>query len=192
MKIRYTSVIALFLLTFTNVTPALAATSTKGTLTSAATKSIAVASDSVATRAEVEKRVREYFKDAPNMIEIARCESNFRQFTDAGNVLRGGMGGQMVGVYQFYESVHSRAAKGLGFDISSLDGNLAYARHVYEAQGTTPWSSGQSCWSNPLPAKNTALTVSAAKPDPAKLQEQIRILTQLIALLQQQLTAMKK
>ena len=192
MKIRYTSVIALFLLTITNVTPALAATSTKGTLTSAATKSTAVASSSLATRAEVEKRVREYFKDAPNMIEIARCESNFRQFTDAGNVLRGGMGGQMVGVYQFYESVHSSAAKALGFDISSLEGNLAYARHVYEAQGTTPWSSGQSCWSNPLPATNTVLTINATKPDMAKLQEQIRILTQLITLLQQQLAAMKK
>lgn len=191
MNTRHILGTALFLLTLTNAHPVLASAQTKNPATTIATKA-ATASSSEVARAEVEKRVREYFKDAPNMIEIARCESNFRQFTDAGNVLRGGMDGQMVGVYQFYETVHAAAAKSLGLNLSTLEGNLAYARHVYEAEGTDPWSSGQSCWSNPLPAANTALEINTPRPDTAKLQEQIRILTQLISLLQQQLAAMKK
>ena len=42
------------------------------------------------TTQSVEATVREYFADIPVMIEIARCESKFRQFADSGNVLRGG------------------------------------------------------------------------------------------------------
>ena len=41
--------------------------------------------------AVVESRVREVFAYAPVMVEIARCESKFRQFTDAGTVLRSGV-----------------------------------------------------------------------------------------------------
>src|SRR5688572_9021285 len=81
---------------------------------------------------EVEEAVREYFEDIPVMVEIARCESKFRQFTDSGNPFYGGYGGGMVGIFQIYESVHDNAARDLGFDIETVDGNIGYAHHLYK------------------------------------------------------------
>jgi len=129
-------------------------------------------SNSIQTPAQTEKRVREYFADIPVMIEIARCESKFRQFTDAGNVLRGGGSGGMIGIFQFYELIHKTAALALGFDLDTVDGNLGYARHLYDQSGTTPWV---SCVPDviPLPA-----TMSAANKE-----LQIKLLTKVVELL---------
>lgn len=138
----------------------------------AATSSVSTATANSVTvhdRALIESRVREYFADIPVMIEIARCESNFRQFTDNGSVLRGGAGGGMVGVFQFYVEVHINAAIGLGFDINTLEGNLGYARHLYQSSGTRPW---QSC------------VPTIAELD-ANTQLRIQLMKQLILLLQQ-------
>lgn len=96
-------------------------------------------STSTHNKADVESRVREYFIDIPVMIEIAKCESNFRQFTDGGSVLNAGAG--MIGVFQIYDTVHAAAALELGFEINTLEGNLGYARHLYESSGTNPWRS---------------------------------------------------
>lgn len=161
----YATVLALFAcFTFTHQTFATTATNTPN-------------------QAEVEKRVREYFADTPVMIEIARCESKFRQFTDAGNPLRSA---GMIGVFQFYETIHAPGAKALGYDLTTLDGNLGYAKHVYRSEGTTPWNGSKYCWDVPLatPAKLTSA-------DRDKLLEQIATLTKLIALLQKQLEAKK-
>lgn len=140
-------------------------------------------------QAEVEKKVREYFAEIPDMVEIARCESNFRQYTDSGNVLRGGMNNQMVGVFQFNESLHSADAKKLGFDINTLEGNLAYAKYVYDSQGNTPWISVRHCWENPvLPKVTTSLNSteqSTSKPTKAELEAKIKQLVQILQLLQQ-------
>ena len=137
------------------------------------------------TTVESEKRVHEYFKDLPVMIEIARCESEFRQYVDSGAVLRGGSAGGMIGIFQFFESVHTVPAKALGFDLATVDGNLGYARHLYEAQGTTPWNPAKSCWDK-APTKT-----SIKNTDSAKLTQQIILLTKLITLLQKRLTAQK-
>jgi hypothetical protein len=130
------------------------------------------------SQADSEKRVREFFKDTPVMIEIARCESNLRQFTDAGSVLRGGDSGGMVGVFQFFESIHATPALALGFDITTLEGNLGYAKHVYQEQNTTPWEPARSCW-------DTKPTTTKAPATRAELEAKIKQLTQLIKLLKQ-------
>jgi hypothetical protein len=132
------------------------------------------------TPTESEAKVRAYFKDVPVMIEIARCESAFRQYTDSGAVLHGGASGGMIGVFQFFESVHAVPAKTLGFDLATLDGNLGYARHLYEAQGTAPWDPAKNCW-DVSPAKAVPKTVSQEK-----LRQQITLLMKLISLLQKQ------
>ena len=119
-------------------------------------------------QAAVEKRVREYFADAPAMIQIARCESGFRQYTDSGKPFRGGAGGGMVGVFQLYEKLHTAGAHALGFDITTLEGNLGYTRHMYKQEGTTPWA---SCEPTPVLYDNSAL--------------RIELMTKLIELLQQ-------
>lgn len=109
-----------------------------------------VASAQVGLNVDVESKVREYFSDTPVMIEIARCESKFRQYTGSGNPLYGGYGAGMVGVFQIYEDVHGAFAKGKGMDIQTLDGNLAYGKYLYEREGTQPWMSSFPCWGKEL------------------------------------------
>ncbi len=100
----------------------------------------------IATMMSTEQYVRRYFKDIPIMIEIARCESTFRQLDDDGEVHRGRVVAQDVGVMQINEYYHLDQAQKKEINIYSLDGNLAYARDLYERQGTTPWNSSKPCW----------------------------------------------
>lgn len=129
----------------------------------------------------IEKRVREYFSDIPDMIEIARCESKFRQYTDSGNILRSN---GMIGVFQFYEAIHSKAAKDLGFDLETIDGNIGYAKHIYDSEGTTPWNGSSHCWKTSS-TPNTVVTSLTSTKNKAELQEQIDTLLKLISVLQQ-------
>lgn len=154
---------------FIGVTTTFAATTTEQQGTTTATTTIN-SHDVIA----VEKKVREYFADIPVMIEIARCESKFRQFTDSGSVLRGGGSGGMIGIFQFYEAVHKKAARDLGFDIDTVKGNLGYARHLYIQSGSTPWV---SCVPNVMPAQ----TIMSQ----ANKELQIKLLTQVLALLKE-------
>jgi hypothetical protein len=93
----------------------------------------------------VESKVRAYFADIPVMVAIAKCESKFRQFDHSGEPLDGGAGG-MIGIFQINGAVHKSYAASLGFDIDTVEGNLGYARHLYEESGTGPWDSSASCW----------------------------------------------
>jgi hypothetical protein len=143
-----------------------------------------IVSSTILTQSQIEARVREYFKDAPQMIEIARCESKFRQFTDAGNPLRGGSGGSMIGVFQFFDRYHLAPAAALGFDITTLEGNLAYAKRVYQTQGTTPWQSHRDCWDvKPNPSK--VQTTISSQTEIERLEQKIQLLLKLLDLLQQ-------
>lgn len=174
------SLIALTALFLGQVSVAQAAgTTTAATTTTAIATSTAAhnASTTVITtnpiiqnRTVVEKKVREVFADAPIMIDVARCESSFRQFTDSGAPFRGGAGGAMVGVFQFYEKAHAPFARTLGFDLTTLEGNIGYARNVYEHQGTTPW---KAC----VPATTSAID--------AQTKLKIELLTKLVLLLQE-------
>jgi hypothetical protein len=97
---------------------------------------------------EVEGEVRAYFKDEPVLIAIAECESKFRHWERQGVVLKNNQGSSATGVMQILESVHKEPANVLGYDIEDLHGNMAYARHLYEQQGTTPWNASIHCWSD--------------------------------------------
>ncbi|NUM25251.1 MAG: peptidoglycan-binding protein [Candidatus Buchananbacteria bacterium] len=90
------------------------------------------------TVAETEKKVREFFADIPSMISIAECESGFRQFNDDGTVLKGS--NLYVGIFQIDEKIHADWAKQLGLDIYTVEGNLGYAKHLYDQSGTRPWA----------------------------------------------------
>lgn len=138
-----------------------------------------------ASAANSEQQVRDYFSDIPVMIEIARCESKFRQYTDSGAVLRGGSGGGMVGVFQFFESIHSAAAKKLSLDLTTLEGNLAYARHLYATEGTIPWNSAKNCWQTATATNVTPSVIlsSASSVKITELKKQLALLLQLFELL---------
>jgi hypothetical protein len=94
----------------------------------------------------VETYVRSYFKSMPILAEVARCESQFRQFNKDGEVLRGREVRQDVGVMQVNEFFHKDTAEKLGYDIYTLDGNLGYAKWLYQHQGTQPWQASAPCW----------------------------------------------
>ena len=86
-------------------------------------------------------------------------------------------------MFQFFESIHTPAAANLGYDILTLDGNMAYAKYLYGTEGTTPWDNAKDCW-------KVATTTSQFDPN----QEQA-ILTELkrqLALLQQLFTLLQK
>lgn len=94
----------------------------------------------------VEEYVREYFKDAPVMVDIARCESRFRQFGKDGHAIKNPTS-SATGTFQVMASIHADFAQDkLGLDIYSLEGNAAYARYLYDKQGTVPWNASKHCW----------------------------------------------
>lgn len=90
--------------------------------------------------------VSDYFADVPELVSVARCESHFRQFDKSGRVLRGVVNRGDIGVMQINEYYHGEKADELGYDLYTIDGNLAYARFLYEHEGLTPWLSSSKCW----------------------------------------------
>lgn len=94
----------------------------------------------------VEEYVKNYFSDIPVMVEIAKCESRFRQLDKDGEVLRGEINSLDRGVMQINEYYHNEDSAKLGFDILTIEGNTAYARYLFEKYGVRPWESSSPCW----------------------------------------------
>ncbi|MEK7634853.1 MAG: hypothetical protein AAB446_00230 [Patescibacteria group bacterium] len=105
-----------------------------------------VSNDSIEKSMNIEKYVRNYFSDIPVMIEIAKCESHFRQKDKDGDVLRGEVNNLDRGVMQINEYYHNENSEKLGFDILTLEGNTAYARYLFDKYGVKPWQSSSKCW----------------------------------------------
>jgi hypothetical protein len=94
----------------------------------------------------LESYVREYFKETPILAEIARCESGFRQVGSDGEVLRGKVNKSDLGLLQVNEYYHGEKAVDLGYDLTTVNGNLAYAKFLYDKEGTKPWNASAKCW----------------------------------------------
>lgn len=90
--------------------------------------------------------VYEYFADEPLLADIAWCESRMRHFGKNGGVLRGMVDSDDIGVMQINTRYHLEDSEKLGFDIYTLNGNLGYARYLYEKQGSKPWLASSPCW----------------------------------------------
>lgn len=105
--------------------------------------------ETVAT-GNVEAIVREYFKDIPVMAQVARCESTFRHTLTDGSVLRGHVDSDDLGVMQINLRYHAAKAQELGIDLYDIEGNLEYARYLYEKKGTQPWNASAPCWNRTL------------------------------------------
>lgn len=90
----------------------------------------------------------------PILAAIARCESKTpehpegTQFNPDGSVHRGIINPDDIGKFQINEYWNGAAAKKLGFDIYTLEGNTRMALHMYRTQGTTPWNWSRACWGN--------------------------------------------
>ena len=95
----------------------------------------------------MEAYLRKEYADTPILVDIARCESNFRQFDADGKIVRGRVNKEDIGVMQINEKYQGPTAKLLGLDLYTVEGNVAYAKHLYEEQGAQPWSASSKCWS---------------------------------------------
>jgi len=104
------------------------------------------ATNKILTSKELEEKVKTYFKDDPILVDIARCESQFRQVDAKGNILRGKINKGDLGIMQINEYYHADKALELGFDLKTVDGNLAYAKYLYNKEGVQPWISSSKCW----------------------------------------------
>lgn len=113
---------------------------------------------------EVKVVIEEYFSDTPHlfeMLEIARCESNFRQFSDSGTVFRGS---GTVGIFQIHEVTHLGTALALGFDLETIVGNVAYSKYLYNLEGLSPWRFSGYCWEEAAKAKKAESLLTANSP----------------------------
>ncbi len=95
----------------------------------------------------VARYVSDYFEDIPLLARIAACESHNRQYDKNGNVLRGEKNRHDIGVMQINELYHLEDSLEKNLDIYTIEGNVAFARHIYEKQGAKPWMSSSACWS---------------------------------------------
>jgi len=94
----------------------------------------------------IEAKTRAYFRNTPILADVAKCESHFRQFDNDGSIHRGEVNHNDVGVMQINEKYHLDTALRLDIDIYSVEGNLAYAKYLYDKQGVAPWNSSGKCW----------------------------------------------
>lgn len=101
----------------------------------------------VQDRKEVEKYLREQYADTPILVDIARCESTFAHVDKDGKLVRGRVNPLDVGVMQINEKYHLEAAAALGYDLHTIEGNVAYAKHLYKEEGAAPWKASSKCWS---------------------------------------------
>lgn len=95
----------------------------------------------------LEQYVRDYYADTPVLADIAWCESRMRQLGPDGKIFRGVANPDDVGVMQINTQYHEERAVAMNMDLFTLNGNLAYAKYLYEKEGSQPWSSSKACWS---------------------------------------------
>ena len=102
--------------------------------------------DEVQNIMSTEEYVRQYFSDIPIMVQIAKCESTFRQLDKDGEIHRGVKNDSDVGVMQINEHYHLDKSIEENYDIYTIEGNTGYARDLYLKYGTKPWNSSKACW----------------------------------------------
>lgn len=117
------------------------------TMTAPAPLSAETATSSLSQNPEtLSEYVHQYYADTPILADIAWCESRDRQWDANGNVFHGEVNHYDIGVMQINSLYHEDKADALGLDIYTLGGNLAYAKDLYDREGTQPWSSSEACW----------------------------------------------
>jgi transaldolase len=97
--------------------------------------------------------VKTAYASDPLLIDIARCESAFRQYDASGNILRGKVNPADIGVMQINEDYHLQKAESMGYDIRTTAGNVAYAKYLYDTQGAAPWTASAACWTKQIAMK---------------------------------------
>lgn len=87
-------------------------------------------------------------KNAPLAERIALCESGDQQFNLDGSI-KGNENSSAIGVFQIIYSLHNEEALSLGDDITNFQGNIEYAKYLFDTQGVKVWDASFGCWSRP-------------------------------------------
>ncbi len=114
------------------------------------TTAVVEESTDLAIANKTEEIVRSYFRDIPVMVQIARCESTFRHTLPDGSILKGKVDPADTGVMQINKRYHEEKATSMNLNLDDIYHNMAYARYLYETQGTQPWSASAPCWNGSL------------------------------------------
>jgi len=95
------------------------------------------------TRESIIEKVRLEFLDAPIMLEVARCESQYK--ITAHNTTLNTDGTTDGGIFQL-NSVHDEELATLGLNKFDPEDNIKFARILYDRKGLQPWKSSRDCW----------------------------------------------
>jgi hypothetical protein len=87
---------------------------------------------------KIERLITEEFVDAPVMVAIAKCESEFKNVP--------GRSSNDFGPFQV-NYVHLEELEALGLDRTVVEDNITFARILYERNGTRDWNNSRECWS---------------------------------------------
>lgn len=98
------------------------------------------------TEERIIQEINTVFGDNPIMVRIAKCESTLMHEKN-GDVVRGKVDPDDTGLMQINKRYHGAEAEKLGLDLEDIQDNLAYAKHLFNREGTTPWNSSRKCWS---------------------------------------------
>lgn len=106
--------------------------------------------------------IKEIVDISPTLQHIADCESGTRnkkgqaykdtatQFDKDGTVLERGNGDRTIDTgWAQNNSIHKKEAKKMGLDLRDEKDNQKFAKYLLKTQGTIPWNSSKSCWSQP-------------------------------------------
>jgi len=85
--------------------------------------------------------IKETFPDAPIMLEVARCESGYKNVPGQ---LSDDFGPLQINV------VHLPVLEKMGLDRTKVEDNIKFARYLYDRGGLTPWKNSKACWSPSL------------------------------------------
>jgi hypothetical protein len=135
---------------------------------------------------DVETRVKQYFADIPVMPMIAKCESGFRQY-GSNRLPLFDPSYSMIGVFQV-SAAHLPEALGMGMDVTTLEGNMAYARTLYQSGGTDPWLDSFNCWGGmPVAPAADATSSTPVVKAPSAISLRLGVTSQIVLEVQQML-----
>ena len=112
------------------------------------------------TKKEIVDRAKVIFKEDPILLDIALCESSLRHYNADGEVLRGKINSADIGLMQINEKYHAEKAFELGFDLETPEGNMQYAKWLYDKEGGQPWISSSKCWRETIAQKHVKVLAS--------------------------------
>lgn len=98
---------------------------------------IAIIHNSSTTPDEIKGLLQTKLGQGNDLIAVVGCESGYRQFNASGGVLTSSTNDK--GIFQI-NHIWWQKAKDLGYDISTIDGNIDMGIYIYKTAGIRSWT----------------------------------------------------